>query len=611
LRLYGNQLSGAIPVELGNLSNLSELDLDGNQLTGSIPAGIGNLSSLVFLYLGNNLLTGSIPPEIGNLSNLRSLGLEGNQLNGSIPAELGNLAKLEFLYSWNNSLTGPVPPELANASSLIVFYFDNNQLSGSIPAELGTLSNLQDMSFFNNQMSGTIPPELGDLAFLNYLDLDSNQFSGIIPPELGNLSNLTFLWIGRNQLTGPIPVELGSLSKLQILDLAINQLSGNIPIQFDNLTGLVEFSLRENQLTGSIPAGIGNFSNLRSFDISSNHLSGSIPSELGDLSSLEDIRLEENQLTGEVPDEFLDLTSLVSGSLSFGFNGLFTNNPALDAFLDLKSNTDWSLTQTVAPELLSVLSSGSNSATVHLAPIEYQADPGRYTVRYGTSQGGPFNDSVSSTDKAQNSVIVDGLASGMAYYFVAHTETDAHANNLNAVVSDPGNEVSAVAGSFLSDSTSFESDTDFLTEPLDGTPFTTLEFSDGFDDTQDAVVYSLDSNLSNTGALTITTENATWLDDADDGLFLGSDMTPSFIVELTVSGLEPLQGNGVGLMVRIAPGNDLEAGGPGQDYVAVGVENDISQIVLLNTDDGVTTRQVQTAAADTPSGITALTALSD
>ncbi len=181
LRQSSNGLTGSIPTELENLSNLKILRLFSNQLTGSIPTELGNLSNLEDLRLHNNLLTGSIPTELGNLSNLDVLDLFSNQLTGSIPTELGNLSNLDVLRLYGNLLTG------------------------SIPTELGNLSNLENLLLFNNQLTGSIPTELGNLSNLDALFLNNNLLTGSIPTELGNLSNLSFLWLNSNQLTGTIP----------------------------------------------------------------------------------------------------------------------------------------------------------------------------------------------------------------------------------------------------------------------------------------------------------------------------------------------------------------------------------------------------------------------
>ena len=66
LHLYNNQLTGEIPVEIGNLTNLDHLYLYKNQLAGEIPSEIGNLINLTELSLGYNQLTGVIPEEICN-----------------------------------------------------------------------------------------------------------------------------------------------------------------------------------------------------------------------------------------------------------------------------------------------------------------------------------------------------------------------------------------------------------------------------------------------------------------------------------------------------------------------------------------------------------------
>ena len=48
-------MTGDIPTELGNLSNLETLVLNENQLTGEIPTELGSLSNLQGLYLNENV----------------------------------------------------------------------------------------------------------------------------------------------------------------------------------------------------------------------------------------------------------------------------------------------------------------------------------------------------------------------------------------------------------------------------------------------------------------------------------------------------------------------------------------------------------------------------
>ena len=48
--LYGNNISGPIPSDLGNLTNLVSLDLYLNSFSGPIPDALGKLTKLRFLY---------------------------------------------------------------------------------------------------------------------------------------------------------------------------------------------------------------------------------------------------------------------------------------------------------------------------------------------------------------------------------------------------------------------------------------------------------------------------------------------------------------------------------------------------------------------------------
>jgi hypothetical protein len=218
--------------------SVSRLVLRG--LTGSIPFSVGDLSNLTELDLYMNQLTGPIPNSLGNLSNLRRLDLSSNNLTGPIPSELGNLSNLTELWLYWNALSGPIPPELGRLSNLADLRLNGNQLSGQIPPELGALSNLLRMSLLENQLSGAIPPELGDLSSLQSLSLGVSPLSGSIPPELGKLSNLTSLGISRTEISGPIPAELGNLVNLDAMFLLGNQLSGQIPLPVAQLGGLVQ-----------------------------------------------------------------------------------------------------------------------------------------------------------------------------------------------------------------------------------------------------------------------------------------------------------------------------------------------------------------------------------
>ena len=218
---------------------LTGLELGGNQLTGPIPPELGQLSQLEWLDLGWNRLTGPIPPELGQLSQLQRLDLFGNQLAGPIPPELGQLSQLQWLRLFGNQLTGPIPPELGQLSQLQELALGANQLTGPIPPELGQLSQLQRLRLGRNQLTGPIPPELGQLSQLQRLDLFGNQLTGAIPPELGQLSRLESLALDNNDLTGSVPPELSRMRSLKALGLAHNSgLSGTLPSGLTSLRQL-------------------------------------------------------------------------------------------------------------------------------------------------------------------------------------------------------------------------------------------------------------------------------------------------------------------------------------------------------------------------------------
>ena len=207
LSLGGNQLTGTIPLELGQLTYLEVLELGqrldstrmvfiSNQLSGTIPPELGQLAHVQSLHLENNQLSGVIPPELGQLTHLQSLSLGSNQLSGVIPSELSNLTNLHVLFLWHNQLTGVIPPVLGQLAHLQSLFLNGNGLSGVIPPELGQLTHLRTLHLGGNGLSGVIPSELGQLTHLGWLSLEDNGLSGAIPRHLLQLSELFKLDIG-------------------------------------------------------------------------------------------------------------------------------------------------------------------------------------------------------------------------------------------------------------------------------------------------------------------------------------------------------------------------------------------------------------------------------
>jgi hypothetical protein len=82
LEQFLNNLAGALPMEIQQLSALTVLNLAGNNLTGPIPAELGQLEALTVLGLYDNQLSGAIPAKLARLPALAYLDLHGNQLSG-------------------------------------------------------------------------------------------------------------------------------------------------------------------------------------------------------------------------------------------------------------------------------------------------------------------------------------------------------------------------------------------------------------------------------------------------------------------------------------------------------------------------------------------------
>ncbi|CAI5952228.1 unnamed protein product [Closterium sp. NIES-65] len=362
LYLSNNQLSGAIPPDIGALTALQELKLYNNQLSGAIPPTIGALTSLEIMNLFNNQLSGAIPSTISTITSLKVMALENNKLGGSIPDALSTLTNLDHLVLSNNKLTGAIPTSIAALTNLTVLCFSSarhiisrltfttfllplspnaypahhashapissypthhtptplssphlptsslsrNSLTGSLD-NLSSLIHLQGLDLSNNAISGPIPAALGDLVYLYDLTLSSNNLTGTIPDSISSIFALNTLYVPRSPSLRTL-----ALSSLHILSLSARPF---LPARL-HLPACTHLSLWVHCLPlQCIATGALQYGSCRRLDsnalLSNNNFTGSIPDSIPYLPFLYYLDLSYTMLTGSIPYTITELQNLL------------------------------------------------------------------------------------------------------------------------------------------------------------------------------------------------------------------------------------------------------------------------------------------------------------
>ncbi|KAB1222683.1 LRR receptor-like serine/threonine-protein kinase GSO2 [Morella rubra] len=102
--------------------------------------------------LSCNSLSGGIPAELGNLSNIHALNLSFNNLTGSIPMKFSGLEQIESLDLSYNNLNGIIPPQLIELHSLAVFSVAHNNLSGTTPERKDQFGTFDESNYEGNHL---------------------------------------------------------------------------------------------------------------------------------------------------------------------------------------------------------------------------------------------------------------------------------------------------------------------------------------------------------------------------------------------------------------------------------------------------------------------------
>ena len=328
LCLGGNgELQGEISkIVSENMTNLLQLGLSFNNLSGRIPGKkIVRMKSLVAIQLGSQTgegLTGEIPQDIGNLTDLQILSLGGNKLNGSIPKSIAKLKKLWFLDLTRTQYLQGGFQNLLNISSLRFMHFSYSGLSGKLPKDFGTyFPGLIEFLLAGNHFSEEIPSSIGKIKNLQHLDLSNKNFSGLIPKPVGEIAGFQTAHFEGNNFTSfaqgfqfnSMSLEDLSLANNKHFNMSVSDLlkvlkSAKKSLRFLNISGC--------NFGGLIPAELWKFLKLFTVDFSNNRLSGDIPSYSTDLKSLRIFDVSKNKLSGQIPRDITMIFNLIKLDVS-------------------------------------------------------------------------------------------------------------------------------------------------------------------------------------------------------------------------------------------------------------------------------------------------------
>jgi hypothetical protein len=202
LDLSTNRLVGMIPTNLENLCSLEEFFVHGNKmmngtiteffqrlpsnLTGSLPTKLEPLRNLIWLYLGGNKLTGPVPLWIGELTKLTELDLSYNNLKGFIhEGHLSGLKSLEILWLSNNAIALTMNPTWVPPSNLTDIELWSCFLGPGFPLWLRWLTHVEHLDISNTSISDTVRDWFWITAStVKILNMRQNKISGSLPSTM-------------------------------------------------------------------------------------------------------------------------------------------------------------------------------------------------------------------------------------------------------------------------------------------------------------------------------------------------------------------------------------------------------------------------------------------
>ncbi|CAK3913729.1 Leucine-rich repeat-containing 40 [Lecanosticta acicola] len=221
LDLHNNSLV-SLPMGLRRLERLTSLNLSHNKLDNDCADVISQIKTLKDLRLGHNNLSGAVPLKLCELSNLETLDLQNNRLL-SLPEVLRDLVNIKVLNVSGNQLTA-LPMDALHTLPLVELDASNNALIASIfplGSNVDGHPTLQVLNAANNSLAALCFTPFLNMPHLTSLNLTNNHLEAL--PDTTGWRELITLAVGDNKIA-EFPVGFTGLQKLRNANFTSNEI---------------------------------------------------------------------------------------------------------------------------------------------------------------------------------------------------------------------------------------------------------------------------------------------------------------------------------------------------------------------------------------------------
>ena len=338
LRINKQKLTGEFPKILCTMDWLKVLYLQGNNFTGALPAEIGQMTELTDLYVDQNAsMSGSIPHEIGNLKNLMRLNISQSGIGGEIPVELGQCVELLQFMAFKSQLSGTIPDiwDLPKLQTFMVHSCPG--LTGPLPASLGKLKKIASagpsIQVQNCNITGNIPESFADLDGGEkkvQVQVQGNKMNGVVPASVQAHKDFSSWKIGPQQdgyelrlvdydrrsdslalvaIYNAIDASTWKEDKKWDLTKPINEWASGIKLNTDGRVTQISFTALLANALWTLPEEVGNLTELTTLKLNKN-VKGQLPESVFTLPKLEKFYFENGDLEGTLSEKLAQMTSL-------------------------------------------------------------------------------------------------------------------------------------------------------------------------------------------------------------------------------------------------------------------------------------------------------------